>query len=201
MFCTQCRTELPDDSRFCRSCGQTIGVVSTGGGAPAAVAPARIQAPEPTPKRGRHTAIKVVVLIFLVGVLWFIASMVAKPTDLINLAAHLPIDLTNEVENVRANSWRAVGIQVPYTGSLTISAQVQRGNPMMMYLTDSDGFEKLKAGNRNKYLNNFYAPQASTFQHTGRVNQGAYYLVLRDSSLGILSSSSSDVTVKARIEP
>jgi hypothetical protein len=141
------------------------------------------------------------VLVFLVGVLWFIASVVAKPTDLIKTAVRLPIDLTNEVESVRANSWRAVSIQIPYSGSLTISAHVQRGNPMMMYLTDSDGLEKLKAGNRNTYLNNFYAPQANTFQHTGRVNQGAYYLVLRDNSLGILSSSSSDVTVKARIEP
>ena len=127
--------------------------------------------------------------------------MVGKPTDLIKTAARLPIDLTNEVESVRANSWRAVSIQIPYSGSLTISAHVQRGNPMMMYLTDIDGLEKLKAGNQNTYLNNFYAPQASTFQHTGRVNQGAYYLVLRDKSLGILSSSSSDVTVKVHIEP
>jgi zinc-ribbon domain len=43
MFCTKCGTDLPDDSRFCRSCGQTLGSVSTGGGA--AAAPARIATP------------------------------------------------------------------------------------------------------------------------------------------------------------
>ena len=44
MFCAKCGADLPNDSRFCRSCGQTLGVVSVGGGAAAAVAPARIPA-------------------------------------------------------------------------------------------------------------------------------------------------------------
>ena len=47
MVCTKCGADLPDDSRFCGSCRQTLGVVSVGGGAAAAVAPARIPAPEP----------------------------------------------------------------------------------------------------------------------------------------------------------
>ena len=46
MFCSKCGCDLPDDSRLCRSCGQALGVVSIGGGAAAAVAPARIPAPE-----------------------------------------------------------------------------------------------------------------------------------------------------------
>lgn len=48
MFCSKCGTDIPEDSRFCRSCGQTVGVVSTGGGA--AAAPARIPKPAPQPK-------------------------------------------------------------------------------------------------------------------------------------------------------
>ena len=48
MLCTKSGSDLPDDSRFRRSCGQTLGVVSVGGGA-AAVAPTRIPAPEPKP--------------------------------------------------------------------------------------------------------------------------------------------------------
>jgi hypothetical protein len=48
MFCTKCGEDLPDDSRFCRSCGQTLGAVSTGGGA--AAAPARIAQTKAKPK-------------------------------------------------------------------------------------------------------------------------------------------------------
>ncbi len=39
LFCTKCGTDLPDDSQFCRKCGQSLGSaksVSTGGGAAAA---------------------------------------------------------------------------------------------------------------------------------------------------------------------
>jgi zinc-ribbon domain len=199
MFCTKCGTDVPDDSRFCRSCGQMLGIVSTGAGAAAAVAPAR--SAEPGPKKTKHLGIKLVVLALLIGILWFIFSLAGKPTDLMKAAARMPIDLTNEVESVQAHSWRAIAIPVPYSGSLTISAHVQRGNPMMMFLTDGAGLEKLKTDNQNTYWGDFYAPKASTFQHTGRVNQGSYYFVLRDNTLGILSSSSSDVSVKARVEP
>jgi hypothetical protein len=47
------------------------------------------------------------------------------------------MDLKNEVENVPALSWRAVPIQVPNDGSLTLTVQVTRGNPVEMFLTDS----------------------------------------------------------------
>jgi predicted amidophosphoribosyltransferase len=47
VFCSKCGIDLTDDTRFCRGCGKTLDVVSIGGGAAAAVAPARIPAPEP----------------------------------------------------------------------------------------------------------------------------------------------------------
>ncbi|MHB8217081.1 MAG: zinc ribbon domain-containing protein [Candidatus Sulfotelmatobacter sp.] len=54
MFCPKCGTEHPDESQFCRKCGQGLaaptssGVASAGAGTGAAVAPARI--PETPPK-------------------------------------------------------------------------------------------------------------------------------------------------------
>jgi len=39
MFCTKCGNQTPDDSHFCRSCGQALVVVSSSTGASAAVAP------------------------------------------------------------------------------------------------------------------------------------------------------------------
>ena len=169
------------------------------GKSPTTVQPSQL--PKQPSKTGSNIGIRLLWLAVLVGVIWVIVSSFGKPTDLLKATARLPMDLMNEVESVGANSWRAVPIQIPYTGSLTISAHVMRGNAMMMYLTDSNGLEKLKASNQNTYLGSFFAPQASTFQHTERVNQGTYYFVMRDDSLGILSSPSSDVSVKARIEP
>lgn len=71
MFCTKCGTDLPDDSRFCRSCGQTLGVVSTGGGA--AAAPARI-APKPKSRFTYWHYVGLLVLVLLGGT-WYVQNM------------------------------------------------------------------------------------------------------------------------------
>lgn len=43
--------------------------------------------------------------------------------------------------------------------------------------------------------------KAMTFQHTERLTQGTYYVVMRDTSLGILSASTSDISLRVRVEP
>jgi len=67
MFCAKCDADLPNDSRFCRSCGQTLGVVSVGGGAAAAVAPARIPAHEPKSSNAVWSVVGLVLLFALFG--------------------------------------------------------------------------------------------------------------------------------------
>jgi len=194
MFCHKCGSETPDDSQFCRKCGYSFAGISTGGGTAAV--------PAPAPRKvNSYTGVKLLILVLMLGALWWILSQAGKPADVIKTVVHLPIDLTNAVENVHAHSWWAVPIQVPYDGSLTITAQVQRGNAIQMYLTNAAGLETLKTDGQNTYLGGFLAPEARTFQHTERIIQGTYYFVLRDNSLGILSANSSDVAVKARIEP
>ncbi len=72
MFCAKCGTDLPDGSRFCRSCGQTLGVVSVGGGAAAAVAPARIPAPEPRSSNPIWSIIGLVLLLAVIATSWYV---------------------------------------------------------------------------------------------------------------------------------
>jgi len=200
MVCSQCGKDVPSDSPFCRNCGQTRGVASTGGGAAAAVAPARIKTTEP--KTASTTQIQVTeartvsplwwalpILLAVIGAAWF-GSATRRPTELANSVASIP-----------AQGWHSVAIEVPYAGSLTISANVQHGNPMMMYLTNDGGPKGLEAGNRNTCLDDFCATQTNDFQHTGLVNQGTYYFVIHDDSPGIPSHSSSDVALKVSIEP
>jgi hypothetical protein len=86
VFCTKCGTDLPNDSRFCRSCGQTLSVVSTGGGgAAAAVGPARIL--ETKPKRS--LTIWTVVGLALLGVLGtvlYIQNVTSNPLPQVRAA-------------------------------------------------------------------------------------------------------------------
>jgi uncharacterized membrane protein YvbJ len=72
MTCTKCGVDLPNDSRFCRSCGQTLGVVSVGGGAAAAVAPARIPAPGPKSGNAIWGVLGIVLLLALLVASWYV---------------------------------------------------------------------------------------------------------------------------------
>ncbi|MGD1024598.1 MAG: hypothetical protein ABR880_17565 [Candidatus Sulfotelmatobacter sp.] len=75
MTCTKCGIDLPYDSRFCFSCGQTLGVVSVGGGAAAALAPyptpAPIQAPEPHVNHAIRSGLGILLLVVLFGAAWY----------------------------------------------------------------------------------------------------------------------------------
>jgi hypothetical protein len=153
------------------------------------------------PNRRIGKTIRLVAMLLLIEIYWVFSSLAGKPAGLLNAATHLPVDLTNEVDSVAVHGWRAIPIQIPYTGSLTIVAHVQRGNSMTMMLTDSNGLQKLKNHKWVSYLGEFYAPHTVDFHHTGRVHQGAYCFVIRDKHAGINSPSSSDVSVEARIEP
>ncbi len=72
MFCAKCGTDLPDDSRLCPSCNQTLGVVSVGGGAAAAVAPARIPAPKPKSSNAIWSVLGIVLLLALFCASWYV---------------------------------------------------------------------------------------------------------------------------------
>jgi hypothetical protein len=72
VLCTKCGTDLPDDSRSCPSCRQTLGVVSVGGGAAAAVAPARIPAPETKSSNAIWSVVGIVLLLALICASWYV---------------------------------------------------------------------------------------------------------------------------------
>jgi len=43
--------------------------------------------------------------------------------------------------------------------------------------------------------------KTKTYWRTGQLGQGSYYLVMRDTSLGILSQRASDISVKVQLNP
>jgi hypothetical protein len=144
----------------------------------------------------------VLVLLALLVLVWYNVGT-RNTTRLIATAVHAPVTLTDDVQNVPAHSWKAVGINIPYSGTVSVNVAVVRGNPVDVFLTTPDQLDAMKQDDwRNvKVYGDFNATKTTTYQRTSQLAQGGYYLVLRDTSLGILSSSASDISVKAQLNP
>jgi hypothetical protein len=209
MFCSQCGTDLLDDSQFCRKCGQSLSVAATSGGAAAAVAPARIATPVPTTTNSRtgHTiAMRLIGVLLFLFVVWQVIRInygSNGANQALAVAVHAPITLKDEVENLPASSWKAVPLSLPYSGSINVSLQVVRGNPVDVFLTGADQLETIKKEEWNnvQVYTDFNALKTTTYRRDEQLGQGGYYLVIRDTSLGILSASASDISMKIQLKP
>jgi len=89
-----------------------------------------------------------VVLLVLLGYIWYRAGT-RTTTQMIATAVHAPVTLTDEVQNLPASSWKAVALNLPYSGTVEVSLQVVRGNPVDVFLTTPDQFETMKKGERS----------------------------------------------------
>jgi len=81
-----------------------------------------------------------------------------------------------------------------------VTAEVTKGTPEELFVVDAANLQRLKDKTEYQHFKEFEATEPRTYQRSTRLNQGTYYLVLRDRTLGILSSPSSDVKVMARLE-
>jgi hypothetical protein len=203
MFCPKCGTESSDDSQFCRKCGQGISVASTGGVA-AAVAPARVatstdETRKAETRRGRGG--RIVALLVIVFLVWiFIQQNMGTKgaTQMVATAVHAPIELKNETESLRASSWKAIPFNVTYSGTVNIDLDVVSGNPINVFVTTPDQVDVMKQEHWSEVraYPDFNAVKTKTYRRNAQLGQGAFYLIIRDTSLGILSASASDVSVK-----
>ena len=191
MNCPHCQNPIPDGSQFCNHCGMS--------------AQAKPQSSLGF-KLGRFVGSRLLPLIVIVFLGWYAlrVNYGSKGTDrIVATVTHTPITLTDETQNVAANSWRAIGISLPYNGNLDVSLHVVRGNPLDVILMDASQMDVLKSGSWGNIESNtnFSAVKTATYRRSSPVNQGTYYLVMRDTSLGILSQSASDVAVKVTLNP
>ncbi len=143
-----------------------------------------------------------VVFVLFLGLLWY-GQGTRNTSRMIATAVHAPITVTDEVENIPANSWKAIAFNLPYQGTVEINLKVMRGNPIDVVVTPSDQIELMKKGQWNNVYTygDFSAMKTQTYRRTGQLIRGSFYLVLRDTSLGILSQSASDVSVKVQLNP
>ncbi|HEV2523248.1 MAG TPA: SHOCT domain-containing protein [Candidatus Acidoferrales bacterium] len=141
-------------------------------------------------------------LLVLLGFAWYNAGT-RKTTKLIADAVHAPISLKSEVESVPANSWKAVGLDLPYSGAVDVTLQVEQGNPVDVFMVPPDQLDTMKKEDWNnvKAYGDFDATKIKTYRRTGQLGQGSYYLVIRDSSGGTPSVRASDISVKVQLNP
>jgi hypothetical protein len=155
------------------------------------------------PLISKFTKMFLAAVILLVGFSIFI-SIYEKGSkgQSVNLL-HQSETVTDEIQNVPAASWKSINYNFPSGGKLDITIRVVNGNPMDVLLTPADQMDLMKKndwGNVKRY-GDLSAAKTMTYHRAAQLGPGSYYLVLRDTSLGILSARASDVSVKAILTP
>jgi hypothetical protein len=185
MLCPSCLNEIPDRSVFCNFCGKST---------------------QPQQQQRRNFNPILWVALVVLGLFLSVRYLAGNRASdrMVASIAHTTIMLKDETQNLRASSWRSIPIQPPYNGSLDVTLDVVRGNPLDVLLVDSSQMDVMKRTNDWGPIQgnvDFSAIKTTTYHRTAPINQGTYFLVLRDTSLGILSQSSSDVSVKVVLNP
>ena len=146
----------------------------------------------------------IVVVLCLVVFVWVIVRFASGEKAANTATAALlqrPIELKNSIENLKATSSHGIGLNLPYSGTLSIEASVIRGNKIDIYLIPLDQWDNFKAEKFFNQFSEFKAEKTKNYKRDSRLSSGNYYLVFRDSSLGILSESTSDIKLLVNLVP
>ncbi len=190
MFCPKCGTETPEDSQFCRKCGQGLSAPGTSTGTATAVAPPRI--PDLTPQRKLVRAPFAVagVLFLLLLIYGYNASQRANPNPAAN-----PIDrivkqqhtttVSNPALAVNALSFSYFKLDVP-TGATSVllhgnfTASGGMGNDIEVFVLPESDFVNWQNGHSAKTFYNSGKVTVATLNVTLPADAGTYYLVFNN---------------------
>jgi hypothetical protein len=157
------------------------------------------------PKANLKALIRIVVLLAILGGgIWLFLRYTAgekAANRVASVVLRQPIELKNVIESLPANSFKGLPISLPYAGTVMVELGVKAGNDVDVYLVPQDQIERVQKKEQFRHLQEFEAKKTRSYRRSGRLAAGTYYIVLFDTTLGILSSSSSDIIVRAKLEP
>lgn len=112
-----------------------------------------------------------------------------------------PIEIKNSNETLKASSLQWYSFNVPYDGTLRVSVQVKNGNELDVFIMQEDQLAAFRDKKPYRHYPQFEGKKTKNYQRHGQLGQGRYSLVVRDPSLGILSSSKSEMQIQINLEP
>lgn len=157
------------------------------------------------PKANVKALIRIVVIVaILLGGVWlFVRFYAGQRAANRTVAAVLrqPIELKSATENIPVTSYKTFPLTLPYGGTLSVEVAVVNGNGLDVYLVEPNQVDNIKNNKSFTRFVDFSATKTKSYQRSGRMAQGDYFLVVLDTSLGILSKAATDVKIHVRLEP
>ncbi len=115
--------------------------------------------------------------------------------------ASMPVTLIDTVEKIKIGSYKALFLNLASGGTLDVAIDVVHGNPIDVNVLPAAEFENYKGQKKSKAVSDFTAAKMKNYKRTAYLGKGDYYLVIRDSSLGLFSVQSGEIKITVRLEP
>ena len=115
--------------------------------------------------------------------------------------AHAPITLIDAVEKIKIGDWKALPLHLASGGTLNLVLSVLRGNPIDAYVIPGSELENFKLQKEFQRVADFRVTKSKGYRGSADIKSGDYYLILRDSSLGVFSTQNSDIKITVQLEP
>jgi TolB-like protein len=113
--------------------------------------------------------------------------------------AHDSIPLLETVEKLDIGADKVFPLNLPTGGTLNVTVDVLRGNPIDVTVIPGTELENFKKRKEFKKVALFTATKMKSYKRSADLAAGEYYLVVRDSSLGVFSVQRSDIKIQVRL--
>jgi hypothetical protein len=117
------------------------------------------------------------------------------------LAPGPPVVLVAAKEKVKIGAWKIIPLNLTSPGLLNVTVNVVRGNPADISVLPGSELVKLKEGKAFDSIDLFKAVKVKKYERSAFLDAGELFLVIRDTSLGMFSTESSDLEISVKLIP